>query len=283
MNVAEPLLPLVVLTAFFIFALPLFALHVRRHGIKRDDRIEQRKVGPLVGRWLMYYLLWLISPVEKALVRLRVPPNLLTLSSLILSAGAAAAVAVGRFGLGGWLYLFTGVLDILDGRVARASGRATKSGAFYDSIVDRWAEALIFGGLAWNFRAGWVLFLVLGGLVASFMVSYARARGEALGAGGGDGGAMQRPERVLYLGVGIALSPMVTALGGPDKLLTVIAVGLVAAISLVTATARTLVVYRQLRGSGSYGTATSTSSAVPARRSGPLESTTNERGASMHP
>ena len=64
MTFAEPLLPLVVLSAFFIVFLPLFALHVRRHGLPRDATIEGRKVGPLLGRYLMYYLLWLIAPVE---------------------------------------------------------------------------------------------------------------------------------------------------------------------------------------------------------------------------
>jgi phosphatidylglycerophosphate synthase len=239
------------LSALFILGVPLFALHVRRHGLTRDERIEHRKVGPLLGRWLMYYLLWLISPIEKALVRLAVPPNLLTLSSLVLSAAAAAAVALGWFGLGGWLYLFTGIFDILDGRVARASGRVTRGGAFYDSIVDRWAEALIFCGLAWYYRESWVLFLVLGALVSSFMVSYSRARGEALGATAGDGGAMQRPERILYLGAGIALSPVVAALDGmsghPLHILTVIALGIVAAISLATALRRSLLIFQQLR------------------------------------
>jgi phosphatidylinositol phosphate synthase len=240
-SVPEPLLPLVVLSAFFILGLPLFALHVRRHGILRDATIEQRKVGPLLGRFLMYYLLWLMAPVERLLVRQNVAPNALTLVSLLLSAAAAAALALGWFGLGGWLYLFTGIFDILDGRVARASGRATRGGAFYDSIVDRWAEALIFAGLAWRFRASWVLILCIGAMVASFMVSYARARGEALGATAGDAGAMQRPERILYLGVGLALSPMV------GELLAVIGLGLVTAISLFTALWRSRAIYRQLR------------------------------------
>jgi phosphatidylglycerophosphate synthase len=242
---SEPLLPLVALSALFILALPLFALQVRRHGAPRDERIEHRKVGPLLGRWLMYYLLWLIGPVERGLVRLGVSPNVLTLSSLMLSGAAGVAVAVGQFGLGGWLYLFTGILDILDGRVARASGRVTRGGAFYDSIVDRWAEALIFCGLAWYYRESWVLFLVMTALVASFMVSYARARGEGLGSTAGDGGAMQRPERVLYLGAGVALSPM---LGDPLHVLAVVALGVVAGISLVTALYRSLLIYRDIRG-----------------------------------
>jgi phosphatidylglycerophosphate synthase len=246
----EPLLPVVALTALFVGGLPLFALHVRKHGLPFDERIENRKTGPFLGRWLMYYLLWLIAPVEKLLIRTGVSPNVLTFSSLLMSAGAAVALAFGKFGLGGWLYLFTGILDIFDGRVARATGRVTKGGAFYDSVVDRWAEALIFGGLGWYYRETWVLVLVLLALVASFMVSYARARGEGLGAATADVGAMQRPERILYLGAGVALSPILAALEGeahPLHLLAVIALGLVAATSLWTALRRTLVIFQQLR------------------------------------
>jgi phosphatidylglycerophosphate synthase len=246
----EPLLPLIILSGLFILGVPVFALYVRKHGLPKDERIEKRKVGPFLGRWLMYYLLWLIAPVEKLLIRMGISPNTLTFSSLMLSAGAAVALAFGRFGLGGWLYLFTGIFDIFDGRVARATGRVTRGGAFYDSVVDRWAEALIFCGLAWYYRQSWVLFLVLTALVASFMVSYARARGEGLGATTGDVGAMQRPERILYLGVGIALSPVVAALDGegahPFHLLAVIALALVAVTSLATAVRRSWAIFKQL-------------------------------------
>jgi phosphatidylglycerophosphate synthase len=241
----EPLLPLVGLTGLFILGLPLFALHVRRHGLPYDERIEQRKTGPFLGRWLMYYLLWVIAPVERLLVRLGVSPNALTLSSLLLSAAASLALASGRFGLGGWLYLFTGIFDIFDGRVARATQRVTKAGAFYDSVVDRWAEALIFCGLAWYYRDTWVLLLVLAALIGSFMVSYARARGESLGVAGADVGAMQRPERILYLGVGVALSPVVPPLY-IDHVLAVAALALVATTSLGTALRRSTVIFRQL-------------------------------------
>jgi phosphatidylglycerophosphate synthase len=255
LRATEPLLPLVVLTAIFLGGLPLFALHVRRHGLDRDERIEQRKTGPFLGRFLMYYLLWLIAPAERLLVRRGVSPNVLTFSSLLLSAGAAVLVGLGRFGMGGWLYLFTGIFDIFDGRVARATQRVTRAGAFYDSVVDRWAEALIFCGLAYYYRDSWVLLLVLAALIGSFMVSYARARGEALGAAGADVGAMQRPERILYLGVGVAMSPVVVAFQPagatrPLHVLAVIALGLVAATSLGTALRRSMVIFRQLGHAG---------------------------------
>ncbi len=144
----ETLWPLLALTAFFVGALPIYARSVRRGNVPRDERIEQRRTGPFLGRYLMYYLLWVIGPIERMLIRRRVSPNLLTFCSLLLSVAAAVAIGAGRFGIGGWLYLFTGIFDIFDGRVARATQRVTRAGAFYDSVVDRWAEAFIFGGLA---------------------------------------------------------------------------------------------------------------------------------------
>jgi phosphatidylglycerophosphate synthase len=118
-------------------------------------------------------------------------------------------------------------------------------------VVDRWAEALIFCGLAWYYRSSWVLALVLVAIISSFMVSYARARGESLGAEGADVGAMQRPERILYLGVGVAMSPMISALESPSDahplhVLAVIALSLVAATALGTALRRSWAIFREL-------------------------------------
>ena len=91
--------------------------------------------------------------------------------------------AVGNFGAGGWLYLLTGILDILDGRIARATGKVSASGAYFDSVMDRYAEIIVFAGFAYFYRDSWVLFLVLAASLGSIMVSYTRARGESLGAG----------------------------------------------------------------------------------------------------
>src|SRR5262249_34830860 len=149
---------------------------------------------------------------------------------------------------------------------------------------DRWAEALIFCGLAWYYKNSWVLLLVVGALGASFLVSYARARGEALGARAADVGAMQRPERILYLRVGLALAPIAAAVFHFHPL-PVIALALVAATSLWTSVRRTLMIYRQLEGERipDYGTEYTTSSAVPASLSGPFDITTTKRGDSLQP
>src|SRR5262249_43259235 len=110
--------------------------------------------------------------------------------------------------------------------------------------------ALFFCGLGWYYRSSPVLLLVFAALVGSFLVSYARARGESLGVADADGGAMQRPERILYLGFGVALSPASELLLSPAPHplhgLAVGALALVALTSLGTALRRSLTIFRTL-------------------------------------
>jgi phosphatidylglycerophosphate synthase len=198
--------PLVFFTYFLGGLVPFFIM-VAMRGLPHDEpRIEQRRRSPLLPRWAMYYLLWILAPFERLLVRLQVFPNSVTIASVVMSCGAGVALAYGLFGIGGWLYLLTGILDILDGRVARATRRESSAGALFDSVLDRYAELATFSGLVIYYRNEWVLYATLGLLAGSFMISYARARGEGLGVTG-DVGAMQRPERILYLGVALATSP----------------------------------------------------------------------------
>jgi CDP-diacylglycerol--glycerol-3-phosphate 3-phosphatidyltransferase len=122
--------------------------------------------------------------------------------------------AAGRFFIGGILILVSGTLDIIDGKVARATNRVTKFGALYDSTLDRYSEVMIFFGAGYYFAfyAGeWVLFSINMSLFAilavsialagSIMTSYVRARAEGLGLECKIG-MMQRPERVVFLGFG---------------------------------------------------------------------------------
>jgi len=246
------LLPALFLFAYFLGAVPFFWLHVRRHGLDREDRIESRRPSRLFPKWLIYYLMWAIGPVERALVRSGVSPNLLTLSGLLVSSGAAALVSHGFFDLGGWLYLFVGILDIFDGRVARATGRVTRSGAFYDSVVDRYSECAIFIGMFIYYHQSWVMYVILAALIGSLMVSYTRARAEGLGVkDDATVGLMQRPERVFLLGVALAISPYEAAIWErpvhPDFYVSVAAVMFLALTANVTALRRFWAVFRHLR------------------------------------
>src|ERR1700753_2733791 len=206
-----PLTPLIALAAYFFIALGLFSLRARWVGIAVDAEVESRPASKLLGRYLRHYLMWVLGPWERALVRWRVTPNELTFASLITACLSGFFFAIGNFGAGGWIYLLTGILDILDGRIARATGKVTKGGAFFDSVMDRYAEIVVFSGLAIFYRNSWALFVVLLASLGSVMVSYTRARGEALGVQVNIG-TMQRPERLFYLGVISGLSPIVETL-----------------------------------------------------------------------
>ncbi|MFQ5603474.1 MAG: CDP-alcohol phosphatidyltransferase family protein [bacterium] len=154
------------------------------------------------------WYLGLIQPVVKFFVRLELNPNFFTTIGFILTIGAAVLFATGHLTIAGGIILLAGTFDIIDGKVARATKRVTKFGALYDSTLDRYAEVIMFFGLAFYFvKADMFITSVavsfaLGG---SVMVSYVRARAEALGFQC-KVGIMQRPERVVYIGFGAILS-----------------------------------------------------------------------------
>ena len=246
-----PLYPLFALAAYFIVALGLFSLRARWVGIAVDAEVASRPASKLLGCYLCHYIMWVFGFWECVFVRWRVTPNALTFSSFVVACAAAVFFAVGNFGAGGWLYLLTGILDILDGRIARATGMVTKGGAFFDSVMDRYAELVVFGGLAVYYRNSWALFVALIAAVGSVMVSYTRARGEALGVQVNIG-TMQRPERLFYLGVISGLAPIVETLFGhgtlPPFVPVVVALGLLGASANVTAVRRILHTLARLDG-----------------------------------
>jgi phosphatidylglycerophosphate synthase len=213
-----PLAPALAISAYFVVMLIVFSVRARIFGFPVDADVARRPASKLLGRFLRHYFMWLNSPWERACIRAGITPNMLTAATAATAMAAAVAFSQGWFATGGWLYLLTGILDIMDGRVARATGKVTTSGAYFDSVMDRYAEILVFGGMAYFYRDSWVLFLVLAACLGSIMVSYTRARGESLGIGDLNIGAMQRPERLFYLGVVSALAPIPEALLGHGPL-----------------------------------------------------------------
>ncbi len=149
-----------------------------------------------------------MRPVVASLAAAGIPPDAITSVSVLFALGAGISMAVGEFALGGGLYLTAGICDYLDGRVARSSGKTTARGAALDSILDRYAEAAMIIGLAWYYRDQWVLLALLMFLSGSFLVPYIRAAGESLGIDM-KVGLMQRPERLVILGLAAVLSPLV--------------------------------------------------------------------------
>ena len=153
----------------------------------------------------------LISPLARVLGSIGVSPNHLTLAGLVASAGAGVLVAYGYLLLAAAALFLGSLCDVLDGAVARVTGRSSQFGAFLDSTVDRYAEMVYFAGLLVYFIRiepstvyALLAFLSAGG---SFMVSYTRARAEGIGLSC-DVGIMERPERLILLLVATVVGPM---------------------------------------------------------------------------
>ena len=141
-----------------------------------------REYWTLTG-WVKTWADVILDPLSRVLARLGVQPNLLSLIGFFIASAAGAVIAAGHISHGGWLFLLSGPFDALDGALARIAGLETRFGAFLDSFIDRYSEAaVLFGILYWsNFQGSRILVgLTFLTLLGSLMVSYARARAEAL-------------------------------------------------------------------------------------------------------
>ncbi len=160
--------------------------------------------------WLSKYgRKWTARPVAFVVAwlhRMGVTPNAVTYTSFVLTAATSLLLATGQFGAGGAMLLFASLLDLIDGSLARATGQSSTFGAFLDSTLDRYSESVTFMALAYYFAAvdtqPLLVLLVFVTVVGSLMVSYTRARAEALQIECKEGW-MQRPERIFLLILGL--------------------------------------------------------------------------------
>jgi phosphatidylglycerophosphate synthase len=203
----------------------------------------------ILGPFWAGFIVWLIRPLERALIVARVSPTHITAISLALSVGAGLAVAFGHLATGAWLFIIGGILDLLDGRLARALNQQTPQGALFDSVADRWGELALFTGFAWYLRdeGPWLL-AVMFATSGSFMVSYTRARAEALGLRIRSG-AMQRAERIVLVSIGSLIAAWLAA-GEQTATLAPKAIGLAlttcGALATATALGRWISAHRAL-------------------------------------
>ena len=144
------------------------------------------------------------GPVGRKLQKVGITADMLTATGLVSAAATAVAVATGHLHLAILLLILTGLHDLLDGPVAKASGTSSTRGAFFDSVTDRVSDVLILGGVAWYLESthpGHLVLLPFAVLGATSLVSYQRAKAESLGISA-KGGLMERAERMILLGIG---------------------------------------------------------------------------------
>jgi phosphatidylglycerophosphate synthase len=190
------LLPPLALLAAFLAAFAVYSV-LRAMGKAQPQAVKHDRV---FGPFLAGFLIWLIGPLERQLIG-RVSPNVITVISLLLCMATGWAAGIGVLGAAAWLYAIAGILDILDGRIARLGNKQTAAGALLDSVADRWGELFVFAGYTWFLRESPWLLAVLGAFGGSVMVSYTRARAEGLGVALSTG-IMQRAERIVLVCVG---------------------------------------------------------------------------------
>ncbi len=148
----------------------------------------------------------LIEPVADFLARRHVNPNVLTTIGTTCTLTGAVVYATGHIMTAGWIIGLTALFDVLDGTVARRTGQSSVFGAFYDSTLDRIADGGVMAGLAVFYASSplyhniYMVVVCLVGIIGTFLISYTRARAEALGIDA-KVGVMQRPERVVLLSV----------------------------------------------------------------------------------
>ncbi len=225
----------------------------------------------LIPAWLRQLLERALGPLANGLIAARIHPNTLTTLGFLALVASGVAFGFARLRLGAALLLLSGVIDMLDGRVAREGGLMSPFGAFYDSTLDRLGEAALMIGITLFFMNGgvssqWTVYAVISSTVAlstGLVVSYTRARAEGLNLEC-KVGLVQRAERVVVLGV-----PVLFFRAGPNGMLLFGIVTVLALVSIVTVTQRIQHVHKL------------TSSDAPARKAIPALTDSLEKGSTV--
>ena len=236
-----------------LLAMALVALLVyttRGLSLPSVERVRVRRQGasPLLGRCLLEFGYYVLSPVARLAVATKISPNMASWMCLMFGLGAGLAAALDAVPLAGGLLIVSAVCDTLDGMIARSQGIASEAGEVLDSAVDRYTEFVFLAGLCLYYRQQWwAMILVLAALLGSMLVSYSQAKAEAIQADV-PRAWMRRPERAVYLGGTAFLSPIVTGWleGGSPKPLHVpllLALVLVAVLTNAAAIRRFTLLY----------------------------------------
>ncbi|RNI32055.1 CDP-alcohol phosphatidyltransferase family protein [Rufibacter immobilis] len=174
----------------------------------------------------------IINPFVRFMISVGFTPNAVTITGFLLNIGVAVIFILGGeqgnrgdlsyVGWAGFLILFAGLFDMLDGQVARLGKMSSSYGALFDSVIDRYSELIMFLGICYYLIAHHYFLsslLAFVAMIGSMMVSYTRARAEGLGVEC-KGGLMQRPERVVLIGLSSMLCGLLaTWIGGDYKVI----------------------------------------------------------------
>lgn len=187
------------MVALAVAGILFYVGRVLRRGRASYDRIERQGGSALLNKDVMAMGYWWFEPLGRACVRVGISANQVSWISFVCGVLAAVCASVGYFGFAALFALLAGLLDIVDGMVARLSGSQDPAGAILDSTLDRYVDFLFTAGLVIYYRDSVLLVaLVLLAMLGSFMISYSTAKAEAMQVTP-PRGSMKRSERVVYL------------------------------------------------------------------------------------
>lgn len=199
------IIPLIVINGGFILGYIIFLL-LGKGNIRHKD-LKSSTDSKIIAISLQNYWFTITQPLINLLIKLRITPNMITIFGVAVSGFSGFLFANKYWGSAGWVMIAGGVFDLFDGRVARATNSVSKQGAYLDSVMDRYSDGLILGGLAIAFRDHWLLYAIILCFIGFYSVSYTKARAEASGVKC-DVGLFQRPERIFSLGLSAIFSPL---------------------------------------------------------------------------
>ena len=200
------------------------------------------------GDFPLHWFMWAIEPAVAASRALGLTPDFYNYVGLVFGIASGVLIGIGRLELAGWAIVLGGIADVLDGRIARLTGTASKLGDFIDSTFDRFVEAAVFLGFAYYLRTtAWGSWIAGAAIAGSLIVSYARARGEVHGVEC-TGGLMQRAERLVLTALVCFFGPPVSkAIALPPAIIIQGALALIALGTWGTAVYRTAWIASRLK------------------------------------
>lgn len=256
------LLPVIILNGAAILSWIIFAFIYP--GRERNPMVVERSHPSFLGSFLREWSVWIIRPFILGCKAMGLTPNMITAISLVLGFLSAYYFFIGHFATAGWILVASGALDMIDGGLARMTNQVSKEGAFFDSCSDRYSESAILTGIAFYFAMRrditvfgdntwlWLILLSILAMTGSQIVSYAKARGEAVGFST-NMGLMQRAERIAVLAIASAFYPffriILTANGMNEHWPLIIALILMAVLTNYTAVTRIVIIFRAIRRS----------------------------------
>ena len=242
-----------VMLGVVVFVTTAYAVRLATRGAAASERVDAIGGTALVSQGVMRTTYWAVDPFVRGLVALGITANGATWLALVFGLGAGVAIGFAWYGLACMLATTSTLLDILYGQIARFTNTGSNVGELLDAAIDRYTEFAFLAGMAFAMReTAWQLALVLGAMLACFMVSYASAKAEAMHVKP-PRGLMRRHERSTYLIAAAGFTPLVGPhlhawfAEIPDTILLVVALALVAVVGNGAAVLRLVRIGRALR------------------------------------